>query len=129
MERRALSRKRLSEKELVKGLTPHTTHIDELVDQNTQYTSKKYRHLLQGYGIRASMGDVGACWDNAVVERFFGSLKHDWLFKVHQPTREHMKKDVSAYMRYYNLERLHSANNDMSPVNYENSLKKVSGWS
>jgi putative transposase len=30
------------------------------------------------------MGDVGACWDNAVVERFFGSLKHDWIFKVHQ---------------------------------------------
>ncbi|ARN68536.1 Mobile element protein [Vibrio vulnificus] len=33
----------------------------------------------------ASIGDVGACWDNAVVERFFGSLKHDWLFKEHQP--------------------------------------------
>jgi len=105
-----------------KGLVFHS-------DRGSQYTSKKYRHLLQGYGIRASMGDVGACWDNAVVERFFGSLKHDWLFKVHQPTRENMKKDVSAYMRYYNLERLHSANNDMSPVNYENSLKKVSGWS
>ncbi len=78
--------------------------------------------------MRASMGDVGACWDNAVVERFFGSLKHDWLFKVHQPTREHTKEDVLAYMRYYNLDRLHSANNDMSPVNYEKSLKKVSGW-
>ena len=42
------------------------------------------------------MGDVGACWDNAVVERFFGSLKHDWLFKIHQPTREFMKQDVAA---------------------------------
>ena len=41
-------------------------------------------------------GDVGACWYNAVVERFFGSLKHDWLFKVSQPTREHMKNDVAA---------------------------------
>ncbi|CAM3258111.1 Integrase catalytic domain-containing protein [Vibrio neptunius] len=78
--------------------------------------------------MRANMGDVRACWDNAVVERFFGSLKHDWLFKVHQLTREHMKEDVSAYMRYCNLERLHSANNDMSLVNYEKSLKKVSGW-
>lgn len=105
-----------------KGLVFHS-------DRGSQYTSKKYSNLLQGYGIRASMGDVGACWDNAVVERFFGSLKHDWLFKVHQPTREQMKKDVLAYMRYYNLERLHSANGDMSPVNYENSLKKVSGWS
>ncbi len=68
------------------------------------------------------MGDVGACWDNAVVERFFGSLKHDWIFKIAQPTREHMKKDVAAYMRYYNLDRLHTANGDLSPINYENSL-------
>ena len=68
------------------------------------------------------MGDVGACWDNAVVERFFGSLKHDWLFKVHQLTRAHMRQDVKEYMKYY------SANGDLSPVMYENSLRKVSGW-
>ena len=97
-------------------------------DRGSQYTSKRYRKLLEGYGIRASMGDVGACWDNAVVERFFGSLKHDWIFKIAQPTHEHMKKDVAAYMRYYNLERLHTTNGDQSPINYENSLKKVSGW-
>ncbi len=65
------------------------------------------------------MGDVGACWDNTVVERFFDSLKHDWLLKVTQPTRAHMKNDVSAYMRYYNLERPHTANGDLSPVEYE----------
>ncbi len=40
-------------------------------DRGSQYTSKRYRKLLSHYGIRASMGDVGACWDNAVVERFF----------------------------------------------------------
>ena len=71
------------------------------------------------------MGDVGACWDNAVVERFFGSLKHDWLFKIHQPTRELMKQDVAADMRYDNLERRHSSNGDMSPINDESSLRKV----
>lgn len=75
------------------------------------------------------MGGLGACWDNAVVERFFGSLKHDWLLKVYQPTRENMKKDVSAYTRNYNLERLHTANCNMLPVNYESSLKEVPGWS
>lgn len=103
-----------------KGLVFHS-------DRGSQYTSKRYRKLLKSYCIRASMGDVGACWDNAVVERFFGSIKHDWLFKIAQPTREHMRNDVAAYMRYYNLERLHTANGDLSPVNYENSLKKVSG--
>jgi putative transposase len=105
-----------------KGLVFHS-------DRGSQYTSKQYRKLLEGYGIRASMGDVGACWDNAVVERFFGSLKHDWIFKIAQPTREHMRKDVAAYMRYYNLERLHTANGNESPINYENSLSKVSGLS
>jgi putative transposase len=75
-------------------------------DRGSQYTCKRFGKLLKGYGIRASMGDVGACWDNAVVERFFGSLKHDWIFKVAQPTREHMIQDVTAYMRYYNQKGL-----------------------
>ena len=96
-------------------------------DRGSQYTSRHYRKLLSSYGIRESMGDVGACWDNAVVERFFGSPKHDWLFKVHQPTRDFMKQDVAAYMRYYNLDRLHSSNGDQSPIEFENSQKKVSG--
>jgi len=72
------------------------------------------------------MGDVGACWDNAVVERFFGSLKHDWIFKVAQPTHEHMMRYVTAYMRYYNQERLHSSNGDMLLVRFEISQVKVS---
>ena len=95
-----------------KGLVFHS-------DRGSQYTSKAFAKLLKGYGVRASMGDVGACWDNAVVERFFGSLKHDWLFKVNQPTRAHMKQDVTAYMKYYNQGRLHSTNGDLSPVDYE----------
>lgn len=87
-------------------------------DRGSQYTSKQFGRLLSNYGIRASMGDVGACWDNAVVERFFGSLKHDWIFNVAQLTREFMKQDVTAYMKCYNLERLHSANGDLSPVEF-----------
>ena len=73
------------------------------------------------------MGDVGACWDNAVVERFFGSLKHDWILKVTQPTRDHMKLDAAQYIRYYNNDRLHTANGDLSPVKYELSQLKESG--
>ncbi|MFT6386765.1 MAG: putative transposase [Cellvibrionaceae bacterium] len=92
-----------------KGLVFHS-------DRGSQYTSKRYRKRLTGYGIRASMG---AGWDNAVVERFFGGLKHGCIFKIAQPTRDHMKKDVAAYMRYYNSDRLHTSNDDMSPVKYE----------
>lgn len=96
-------------------------------DRGCQYTSKRFQRLLKGFGIRSSMGDVGACWDNAVIERFFGSLKHDWILKVPQPTRAHMKLDVAAYIKYYNQDRLHSANGGMSPIRYENSQIKVSG--
>jgi putative transposase len=88
-------------------------------DRGSQYTSRRFRKLLDKKGLRSSMGDVGACWDNAVVERFFGSLKHDWILKVHQPTRKHMKNDVAAYMRYYNIDRLYSANDDLSPMKFE----------
>jgi len=95
-------------------------------DRGSQYTSQRFRALLRKKGLRSSMGDVGACWDNAVVERFFGSLKHDWILKLHQPTRNHMKKDVAAYMRYYNVDRLHSANDDLSPMKFELSELKVS---
>ena len=103
-----------------KGLVSHSKH-------GSQYTNRRYRQLLEGYGVRASMCDVGACWDSAVVERLFGSLKHNWIFKIDKPTRELMTKDVAAYMRYFNLERLHTKNGDQSPINYENSLKKLSG--
>lgn len=88
-------------------------------DRGSQYTSKRYRKLLSAYGMRASMGSVGACWDNAVVERFFGSLKHDWILKIAQPTRAHMKGDVAKYMKYYNEHRLHTANNHLSPSAFE----------
>lgn len=105
-----------------KGLVFHS-------DRGPKYMSKTYRKLLKSYGIRASMGDVGACWENAIVERFFGNLKHDWLLKIPLPTREFMRVDVTVYMKYYNIERLHSSNDDMSPIEYENSLRKVSCWS
>lgn len=98
-------------------------------DRGSQYTSKYFRNVLKKHKMVASMGDVGACWDNAVVERFFGSLKHDWIFKVHQPSRSQMKDDVASYMKYYNFDRLHSANESMSPIDYENSLKNVSAFS
>ena len=104
----------------------YPTDIVFHTDRGSQYTSRRFRNQLARKGLRSSMGDVGACWDNAVVERFFGSLKHDWILKVHQPTRQHMKNDVAAYMRYYNIDRLHSANDDLSPMKFELSELKVS---
>ncbi|KAB5502210.1 DDE-type integrase/transposase/recombinase, partial [Serratia sp. RJAL6] len=74
------------------GLVVHT-------DRGAQYTSKRFQTLLTSCGLRSSMGDVGACWDNAVMERFWGSLKHEWVLLIPQPTRAAMKRDVADYIR------------------------------
>ncbi|HIG64446.1 MAG TPA: hypothetical protein EYQ43_02525 [Methyloprofundus sp.] len=63
------------------------------------------------------MGDVGSYYANAVVEWFYGSLKHDWIFKVYRPTREFMKQEVASYMKYYKLVRLYIANFENSQIN------------
>ena len=72
-----------------KGLMFHS-------DRGSQYTSQPFRQLLQKHAIQASMNGVGACWDNAVVERFFGSLKNEWLLKVYHLTRQGMKQGRGA---------------------------------
>lgn len=97
-------------------------------DRGSQYTSKRFRALLTSRGMRGSMGDVGACWDNVAVERFFGSLKHDWLLKIAQPIRKqkHMQRDVTKYMRYHNTVRLHPACGDLTPMAYERREHKKS---
>jgi putative transposase len=75
------------------------------------------------------MGDVGACWDNAAVELFFGILKYNRILKVNHPTRLPINKDDSAYMRYCNFDRLHSAHDDISPTAFELSELTVSAIS
>jgi putative transposase len=62
--------KAYSLRQLPKGLVFHS-------NRGSQCTSKHYRKLFANYGMRASMYDIGVCWDNAVVERFLSSLKHD----------------------------------------------------
>ena len=94
-------------------------------DRGSQYTSKRFGKLLKKHGMIASMSGKGACWDNAVVERFFGSLKNEWLLNLYHLTREAMKQDVQHYIRYYNQTRLHSANGDCSPIDFELSLSNV----
>ena len=96
-------------------------------DRGSQYTSRRFSRLLMKYKIIASMSSVGACLDNAVVERFFGSLKNEWLLNVVHLTRDAMKIDTEEYIRYYNHERLHTTLGDLTPINYENLQSQVSG--
>jgi putative transposase len=72
------------------------------------------------------MSGRGACWDSAVVERFFGGLKNEWLLNIYHLTQHGMKEDVEAYIRYYNQSRLHTSNGDCSPIEFEQSTINVS---
>jgi transposase InsO family protein len=76
-------------------------------DRGSQYTSAEFRTTLTTLHMRASMGRVGSCYDNAVAESFFATLKSEIGTKV-WPTRAEARRAVFAYITYYNRNRLHS---------------------
>ena len=89
-------------------------------DRGRQYASKKYRKILKGIGAVASMSRKGDCWDNAVSESFFGSLKSEWVPEDGYETREDGRTDLFNYIEgFYNRERRHSTINYLNPVAME----------
>jgi len=97
-------------------------------DRGSQYASYTYQALLEQHGMIASMSRKGNCWDNAPVERFFGSLKREWTGDQLYKTRQAAIADVREYGAvYYNSMRLHSTLGYKTPMDYENTLNKVSG--
>lgn len=76
-------------------------------DRGSQYTSADFRRTLTAMGARPSMGRVGSCYDNAVAESFFATLKAEIGTRV-WITRDQARQAVFAYLGYYNHDRLHS---------------------
>lgn len=83
-------------------------------DRGSQYTSAAYRATLTRLRMRASMGRVGSCFDNAVAESFFASLKAEIGSRV-WATRAEARQAVFAYITYYNHNRLHSTLQHRTP--------------
>lgn len=88
-------------------------------DQGCQYTSRKFQEELMCHGILQSMSHRGQCWDNAPTERFFGTLKSEWVPRNGYSTSEEAKTDMVRFFMYYNRTRLHSYNNYLSPIAME----------
>jgi transposase InsO family protein len=96
-----------------KGLGWHT-------DRGSQYASKSHRALLTQHGIQQSRSRKGHCWDNAVSESFFHTLKTELVHHQTYQTRAEAKQAVFEYIEvFYNRERLHSSNGYWSPVDFE----------
>ena len=95
-------------------------------DRGSQYASKDYRRLLKAHGFVGSMSRKGDCWDNAVAESFFGSLKQERVHWHHYQTRLEAQQDVLNYISmFYNSYRLHSYLGYASPNQYEANIVEM----
>lgn len=100
-----------------KGLIWHT-------DRGSQYASKSHRKILKQHGIIQSMSGKGDCWDNAVSESFFHTLKTELTHHESFKTRTEAKQAIFEYIEvYYNRIRMHSSNGYLSPVEFESNHK------
>lgn len=89
-------------------------------DRGCQYTSEAYQTFLSERGITVSMSRKGNCWDNAVVERFFGTLKRECTSREHFKTHAEARTAIFEYIEtFYNRVRKHSTLGYLSPVHFE----------
>jgi putative transposase len=95
-------------------------------DRGSQYTSDDYQRALRGHRIQCSMSGRGNCWDNAVVESFFGTLKKELIYRRSWATRQEAAAAIHEYIEvFYNRRRRHSTLGGISPADYE-ALYKTS---
>jgi len=88
-------------------------------DRGSQYASGDFQRQLEAFSMRGSMSRKGNCWDNAVTETLFGSLKVERLADMRFPTRRAAKDEIVSWLTFYNHRRLHSTLGYVSPMNFE----------
>jgi len=92
-------------------------------DQGVQYTSLSFRQLLWRYGMKQSMSRRGNCWDNSPMERFFRSLKSEWVPQAGYRSFEQARHSIVDYVvGYYSRIRPHTHNNGLSPNETERRI-------
>lgn len=96
-------------------------------DRGSQYASGEFQAYLRAHGIRSSMSRKGDCWDNAVAESFFGTLKRELIERHTWPTKASVMLAVVDYIAFfYNGQRRHSYIDNISPVDYEERMRNQS---
>ena len=89
-------------------------------DRGSQYASFDYQNALLQANINCSMSRRGNCWDNAVAESFFGTIKTEFIHLTTFPTRATAHTAIAEWIEvFYNRQRLHSSLNFLSPVQFE----------
>jgi putative transposase len=94
-------------------------------DRGSQYASDQIRQLLDAHHITVSMSRTGNCYDNAVMESFFSTLKCEWVYFQDYQTRAQASRDLFSYIAgFYNRVRLHSTLGYVSPEQFEAKNEK-----
>lgn len=89
-------------------------------DRGSQYCSHAFQRVLRLYGMRSSMSRKGDCWDNAVAESFFGTLKTELVFgEIFSTRREAIAEAIDYIEMFYNSHRLHSFLEYLPPIEFE----------
>lgn len=109
-------RQALTQRTVVDGLIFHS-------DRGSQYASSDVRQLLMRHNMRQSMSSAGSCYDNAITETFFHTLKTELIYWERYETREQARRSIFEYIEvFYNRQRLHSALGYKTPIEFEQQL-------
>lgn len=95
-------------------------------DRGSQYVSRDYQATLHNHGIRPSMSRKGDCWDNAVAESFFATLKAEMVADAEWESRSQAKRELIEYLNWYNFDRRHSTLRYLTPAEYEMKMLQES---
>lgn len=110
----------LALRQAIESRRPNGHHLLHHSDRGCQYTSDAYQQTLRTLGIDCSMSRTGCCYDNAVAERFFWSLKHEWTNHQQLNDLQHARLSVFKYIEtFYNPVRIHQTLDYLSPNQYE----------
>ena len=93
-------------------------------DRGSQYMSGDYRAQIAGLEMVQSVGRTGVCWDNAVAESFWSSLKREVVHRRRFATRAEARRAIFAWINRYNHRRLHSSLGYLPPVEWENMYRQ-----
>ena len=95
-------------------------------DRGSQYTSNDYLDYCQTHQLRPSVGRVATCFDNAVAESFWASLKRECLQGRVFATRAEARREIFTWINWYNSTRLHSSLDHTSPTHWEQQYRQAS---
>lgn len=87
-------------------------------DQGWHYQMREFRKTLKAHGIKQSMSRKGNCYDNALMENFFGTLKSETIYIEKPSSIEELEKQIHDYIDYYNHERIQIKLKGLSPVQF-----------